>query len=131
MLDVEENEINKRKILIVDDEDDITLSFKRILEIYGFIVDTFNDSTVALSEFKKKYYDLALIDIKMPNLDGFDLYKQLKELDPNLKIFFLTASEAYYEQYRKKDYSKLDRGLFIQKPIELKALLEKINHSLD
>lgn len=121
---------NKHKILIVDDEDDITLSFKRILEIYGFTVDAFNDSTVALSEFKKEYYDLALIDIKMPQLDGFDLYKQLKELDPGLKIFFLTASEAYYEQYRKQDYSKLNRDLFIQKPIELKDLLERINRAL-
>jgi DNA-binding response OmpR family regulator len=121
---------NKHKILIVDDEGDITLSFKRILEIYGFTVDAFNDSTVALSEFKKEYYDLALIDIKMPQLDGFDLYKQLKELDPELNIFFLTASEAYYEQYRRKDYSKLSRDLFIQKPIELKDLLERINNAL-
>lgn len=122
---------SKHKILIVDDEDDITLSFKRILEIYGFMVDTFNESTIALSEFKKEYYDLALIDIKMPQMDGFDLYKQLKELDPTLKIFFLTASEAYYEQYRKKDYSKLNRDLFIQKPIELKDLLERINRALN
>ena len=57
------NTTNKRKILIVDDEDDITLSFKRILEIYGFYVDAYNDSTLALSEFKRNYYDVALIDI--------------------------------------------------------------------
>jgi DNA-binding response OmpR family regulator len=125
-----DNRVNKR-ILIVDDEDDITLSFKRILEIYGFDVDAYNDSTLALSEFKRNYYDLALIDIKMPQLDGFDLYQKLKGLDPQLKIYFLTASEAYYEQYRKKDYSNLSRDLFIQKPIELKELLELINQALN
>ena len=119
----------KKKVLIVDDEDDITLSFKRILEFNGFDVDAYNDSTLALTEFKKNYYDIALIDIKMPRLDGFDLYKKIKEIDNALKIYFLTASEAYYQQYREKDYLKLDRELFIQKPIEFDELLKKINQS--
>ena len=119
----------KKKVLIVDDEDDITLSFKRILEFNGFDVDAYNDSTLALAEFKKNYYDIALIDIKMPRLDGFDLYKKIKEIDDALKIYFLTASEAYYQQYREKDYLKLDRELFIQKPIEFEELLKRINQS--
>ena len=117
---------SKTKVLIVDDEFDITLSFKRILEFKGFEVDAYNDPTVALAEFKSNYYDVALIDIKMPNLDGFDLYKKIKELDNNLRIYFLTASEAYYQQYREKDYEKLDRDLFIQKPIEFEDLIKKI-----
>ena len=62
----------------------------------------------------------------MPHLDGFDLYKKIKELDSNLRIYFLTASEAYYQQYREKDYEKLDRDLFIQKPIEFEDLIKKI-----
>ena len=117
---------NNTKILIVDDEDDITLSFKRILEIHGFEVDAFNDSKLALSKFKVNYYDIALLDIKMPNIDGFDLYKKIKEMDDNIKICFLTASEAYYQQFREKDYHELSRDLFIQKPIELEELLKKI-----
>ena len=117
---------SKTKILIVDDEEDITLSFKRILEFKGFEVDAYNDPTVALDEFKSNYYDVALIDIKMPHLDGFDLYKKIKEFDNNLRIYFLTASEAYYQQYREKDYEKLDRDLFIQKPIEFEDLIKKI-----
>jgi DNA-binding response OmpR family regulator len=72
---------SKTKVLIVDDEEDITLSFKRILEFNGFEVDAYSDSTVALDEFKPNYYDVALIDIKIPHLDGFDLYKKIKELD--------------------------------------------------
>ena len=116
----------KIKILIVDDEDDITLSFKRILKIHGFEVDAFNDSMLALSNFKVNYYDIALLDIKMPYIDGFDLYKKIKEMDKNIKICFLTASEAYYQQFREKDYHELSRDLFIQKPIELEELLKRI-----
>ncbi len=117
---------NKIKILIVDDEDDITLSFKRILEIHGFEVDAFNDSMLALSNFKANYYDIALLDIKMPYIDGFDLYKKIKEMDNNIRLCFLTASEAYYQQFREKDYHELSRDLFIQKPIELEELLKRI-----
>ena len=118
---------NKIRILIVDDEDDITFSFKRILEIHGFEVDAFNDSSLALSKFKANYYDIALLDIKMPNLDGFDLYKKIKEMDNNIRLCFLTASEAYYQQFREKDFYKLSRDLFIQKPIELEELLKRID----
>jgi len=121
---------DKIKILIVDDEDDITSSFKRILEIHGFEVDTFNDSVLALSKFRANYYDIALLDIKMPYIDGFDLYKKIKEIDNNIRICFLTASEAYYQQFREKDYSQLSRDLFIQKPIELEELLKRIEHIL-
>ena len=121
---------NKIKILIVDDEDDITSSFKRILEIHGFEVDAYNDSMLALSKFRANYYDIALFDIKMPYIDGFDLYKKIKEIDNNIRICFLTASEAYYQQFREKDYSHLNRDLFIQKPIELEELLKRIEHVL-
>jgi DNA-binding response OmpR family regulator len=121
---------NKIKILIVDDEDDITSSFKRILEIHGFEVDAYNDSMLALSKFRANYYDIALLDIKMPNIDGFDLYNKIKEMDNNIRICFLTASEAYYQQFREKDYSQLSRDLFIQKPIELEELLKRIENVL-
>ncbi|WP_458720070.1 response regulator transcription factor [Candidatus Nitrosocosmicus sp. R] len=121
-----ETKKNKIKILIVDDEDDITLSFKRILKIHGFEVDAFNDSMLALSNFKVNYYDIALLDIKMPYIDGFDLYKKIKEMDNNIRVCFLTASEAYYQQFREKDYHELSRDLFIQKPIEIEELLKRI-----
>ncbi len=125
------NKKNKGKILLVDDEDDITLSFKRILEIHGFEVDTFNDSSLALSKFKVNYYDIALFDIKMPHLDGFDLYKKIKEIDNNIRICFLTAGAAYYQQYRDKDFYELSRDLFIQKPIELEELLKRIDDMME
>ena len=68
---------------------------------------------------------LHFFDIKMPYIDGFDLYKKIKEIDNNIRICFLTASEAYYQQFREKDYSHLSRDLFIQKPIELEEFTKK------
>jgi two-component system response regulator ChvI len=116
----------KKKILIVDDEYDIAFSFKQVLEFKGFDVDAFTDSSEALSNFKADHYDIGLLDIKIPKMDGFELYKKIKEIDNRIKLFFLTASEEYYEQYRKTDYTKLDRELFIQKPIRIEELIRKI-----
>ena len=64
----------------------------------------------------------------MPNIDGFGLYKKIKEMDKNIKICFLTASEAYYQQFREKDFHELSRDLFIQKPIEFEELLKRITY---
>ncbi len=119
--------MTKKKILIVDDEYDITLSFKRFLNYKGFDVDIFYDSVLALSNFKANYYYVALLDVKMANMDGFGLFKEIKKLDSQVKVYFLTASEAYYEQYRKEEFSKLDKDLFIQKPIDGDELLKRID----
>jgi DNA-binding response OmpR family regulator len=93
-------------------------------------VDAYNDSMLALSKFRANYYDIVLLDIKMPYIDGFDLYNKIKEMDNNIRICFLTASEAYYQQFREKDYSQISRDLFIQKPIELEELLKRIENVL-
>jgi DNA-binding response OmpR family regulator len=65
--------LKKKKILIVDDEPDITSSLKIGLEDNGFAVDTFNDSVLALSNFQADMYDLVLLDVKMPEMNGFEL----------------------------------------------------------
>jgi DNA-binding response OmpR family regulator len=114
------------KILIVDDEPDLTFGCSMTLRDEGFEVDSFNDPDLALSNFKPNYYDLAILDIKMPKLDGFSLYHEIKKIDDKIKICFLTASESYYEQYRKDEFIKLDKELFIQKPIENKELIKLI-----
>ena len=97
----------------------------------GFEVDTFNDPTIALSNFKPNYYDLVILDVKMPKLDGFSLYHEIKKIDNKIKICFLTASESYYEQYRKNEFIKLDKDLFIQKPTENKELIKRITKILN
>jgi two-component system catabolic regulation response regulator CreB/two-component system response regulator ChvI len=72
--------------MVVDDDPDITFSFKGILESNGFLVRAYSDPLKALSEFKTKYYDLLLIDIRMPKLDGFELYNLLQKKIPRSKF---------------------------------------------
>lgn len=101
--------VERKQIMVVDDESDLTLFYQMSLEYYGFVVDTFNEPKEALSNFKPNYYDLIILDIKMPNMDGFELYREIKEKDPDIKVCFLTASELYYEEFRDKEFSTLDR----------------------
>jgi DNA-binding response OmpR family regulator len=117
----------QKKILIVDDEADLTMLCTLALEYHGFEVDTFNDSEKALSNFKPDFYDLAILDIKMPKMDGFELYNKLKEKDKDIKVCFLTASELYYQEFRSREYDAIDKNLFIRKPIENEELLKEVN----
>jgi DNA-binding response OmpR family regulator len=121
---------NNKRILVVDDEPDLTQVSTLALEYHGFKVDSFNDPQEALSKFKPGSYDLIILDIKMPNMDGFELYHEIKKKDNNAKVCFLTASELYYEEFRKKEYCALDRNLFIQKPIDNEDLVKQINKML-
>ena len=119
-----------KKILLVDNEVDITFALENALDNYGFKVDAFNDSIEALKSYKSNFYDLVILDIKMPKMDGFELYNQIREQDPKVKICFLTASELFYEEFRKKRLKlgeRIGEEYFIQKPIKTDELLEKIN----
>jgi YesN/AraC family two-component response regulator len=95
------------------------------------VVDSYIDPTMALSNFKPGLYDLLLLDIKMPNMNGFDLHQKMKEIDSNVKICFLTASELFYEEYRRLDaYPTLDKAYFIQKPCRSEDLIHTLNEIL-
>jgi DNA-binding response OmpR family regulator len=115
------------RILVVDDEPDLTQVSTLALEYHGFKVNSFNDPQEALAKFKPGLYDLVILDIKMPKMDGFELYHEIKKIDNNVNVCFLTASELYYEEFRKKEYCALDRNLFIKKPIENDELVKEIN----
>jgi len=117
----------QKRILVVDDEPDLTRLCSLALKYHGFNVDTFNDSEEVLSNFKPDYYDLVILDIKMPKMDGFELYDELKKKDSDAKICFLTASELYYKEFRKKEYHALAKNLFIRKPIDNEDLLKEVN----
>ncbi|HZA62868.1 MAG TPA: response regulator [Nitrososphaeraceae archaeon] len=125
------NQGNKGRILVVDNEKDITITLKVGLEDGGFNVDTFNDPSLALKSFKPNFYDLVLIDIVMPDLDGFDLYERLKKIDPDMKACFLTASEMYHEEFRKVEHFTLNKDLFLQKPISTDDLIKEINKKVN
>ena len=94
----------KKRILIVDDERDVGMTLKMILENYGFDIDSFTDPAMALEQFKPNLYDLTILDIRMPEINGFELYDQLKSRDSNIKTLFITALssvESYNTQNSK------------------------------
>ncbi len=117
----------RKKILVVDDEADLTMLYNLALEYHGFKVDTFNDPQEALSNYKPNYYDLVILDIKMPKMDGFQLYDEIKKKDHKAKVCFLTATELYYKEFRKKEYNAIDKNLFLRKPIENEELINQVN----
>ena len=119
-------EIVRKRILVVDDESDLTLFYRMSLEYHGFEVEAFNDPRKALSNFKADYFDLIILDIKMPSMYGFELFTEIRKRDKKVKVCFLTASELYYKEFRMKEYSALDKSLFIRKPIGNEEMLKEI-----
>ncbi len=119
-----------KKILVVDDEPDVTYTIKKILEDNGFeVVDTFTDSILALDSYKANFYDLVILDILMPKLDGFQLYIKIREKDPKVKICFLTAITTFNEDFRTIRLTlgkTINEDYFIQKPIEIEKLVKKL-----
>ena len=117
------------RILIVDDEPDITLSFKMILEGNGFKVDTYNDPVIATGKFKPDAYDLVILDIRMPKMDGFQLYDELKKTDDKVKVVFITAFDINYEGLRKM-YPELRIDSFVRKPVDSEYLINVVKDEL-
>jgi CheY-like chemotaxis protein len=122
---------SRRRILIVDDEPDITSSFKEALRDNGFEqVETANDPLSALKNFKAGSYDLLIIDIVMPEMDGFGLYEEIRKIDNKVKVCFITAFEMNYQALRAVFPAATttdDIGCFIRKPIDIDDLVKRIN----
>ncbi len=120
-----------KKILIVDDEPDVTRTFKLGLEESGFKVETSNDPETALSNFKPGKYDLLLLDIKMPKMNGFELYEKIKKIDGNAKtkVCFITAFEVYYQSLREQ-FPDTKIECYIKKPIQITDLSERLHAEL-
>ncbi len=148
---------NRGRILVVDDEEDVTFFLKEALEDYGgFEVVTFNDPLVALSSFnndneRPSAYDLILLDIKMPKMDGFELYQELQKRidaeapvasDSNItnadqakngkktKICFMTAFEVYFEALKELFPDSYPSMCFIKKPSSAQDLIKRISKEL-
>lgn len=118
-----------RRILIVDDEPDTTHVFKMGLEDNGFKVETFSDPEEALSAFTDGMYDLLLLDIKMPKMNGFELYEELRKRDNKAKVCFITAFEVYYQSLREQ-FPEVKIDCYIKKPIEIQDLVTRIQAEL-
>ena len=120
----------RKRLLIVDDEPDITSVLRRGLEQYGFAVDTFNDAVETLSHFKVGYYDLLLLDISMPKMNGFELYNEMAKIDNKVKVCFMTAFEMYRDEF-KRLFPKLSLNCFANKPISIKTLANLLKMELE
>ena len=118
------------KILLVDNEADVTITFKAILQDAGFIVNTYEDPLIALSNFIPRFYDLVILDIGMPKMNGIELSRQLLELDSKVKICFITAGEANIEVFREL-YPSRDLGCFIKKPVTIDQLVRRVKAELE
>ena len=117
--------VQGKRILIIDDDLDITNLFKTFLEYDGYKVDAFTDPIDALYSFRKNVYDLVLLDLKMPKMNGMILYQKLKNIDPTLLFCFITANKEYIE-YLKKNIPDIEK-IVIYKPILLSELRRKIH----
>jgi CheY-like chemotaxis protein len=121
-----------KRIILVDNEPDSTSVLSMGLEDEGYIVDAFNDPILALSNFKCSYYSLVILDINMPKMNGYELYKEIRKLDNKVKICFLTASEVYNEGLRIPTKGILDEvKCFIPKPLTIEDLVRIVKKELD
>jgi DNA-binding NtrC family response regulator len=122
------------RVMVVDDERDILSILKRGLESKNrFQVDTFMDAESALESLKENsddYYDLVLTDIRMPKINGFELYRRIKESNPHMKIVFITAFEINKDEFSKVIPS-VDVIDFISKPVSMSTLITKLNSILN
>ncbi len=116
-------------ILVVDDEKDITFTFRVRLEGNGFKVTTFNDPVLALSCFTPGNYDALLLDIRMPQMGGFEFYRKVRKLDSRILVYFMTAFEQYYGEF-KQALPRLASAYFIRKPVEIDHLVQELKSKL-
>ena len=113
-----------KRILVADDESDICFVLEKVLGENGFMIDSYKNPLLAFEKFHS--YNLVILDIKMPDLNGFTLYREIKRLDKKVKVCFLTAGEMYYGVY-SDIFSSLAAHHFIGNRIDNEELMKWIN----
>jgi two-component system, OmpR family, response regulator ChvI len=117
---------NKHKILIVDDDPEITKTFSLVLEDSGlYKVDSYNDPLIALQNFESNFYDLLLLDIRMPNMNGFELYDKIEKIDNKVKVCFVSAYDVE-DKVLRKQFPSLEVKYYLPKPVSIKVLMRKL-----
>ena len=119
-----------RRVLLVDDERDIVYLVKVGLERKGFEVDSYVDPILALHNFKRGTYQLLILDIKMPKMNGLDFLDKIKKVDDKIKVCFFTASEEFASNYKNVFKNSQDKFLFISKPISIPKMTKQIEQFL-
>jgi CheY-like chemotaxis protein len=110
--------------MVVDDEPDVTTVIKSGLESQGYVVDAFNSAEDALTNFKPGVYDMLITDIRMPVMNGFDLYHEIRKNDDKIKIALMTAFEIYENKFRKM-FKNVDVKCFLKKPVSSSNLTRR------
>jgi CheY-like chemotaxis protein len=125
-----EQNVKKGRILIVDDDPDITKAFGLVLEDSGlYEVDTYNEPLAALKNFKPNFYDLAILDIRMPNMNGFELYNKIENIDNKIKVCFISAYDMDDRALREQ-FPSMQIKTFLPKPIAVSDLIKKVETEL-
>jgi len=136
MVSVKDKQRSWKRILIVDDDVDVTITFKAVIQNSNndtnkrIEVQTSNDPVVALSELKPNFYDLLLVDINMPHMNGFELCEKILAIDINVRVCFMSSGEINPEALREIHPIRQE-GCFIRKPVPIDYLLERIRSELD
>jgi DNA-binding response OmpR family regulator len=115
--------------MVVDDEPDIVQTIKLALEKNGFRVDSFTEPQAALDHFKQNYYAMVITDIRMPIMNGFDLYRELKKRDDRIKVAFMTAFDVQESEFRKV-FANIDISCFFTKPVSMGYLVSVIREQI-
>jgi CheY-like chemotaxis protein len=131
--------LKKKRILVVDDEVDITAIIKVALERANFQVDVYNDPLLALTDYKAGMYDLLLFDIRMPGMNGFELYRKIKDIEEEEKkvkngkprVCFITAYEGYRNQFNELFPTLEEVDYFLKELISLPDLVKAVKSQLD
>jgi PleD family two-component response regulator len=129
---IDNTSIKNKRVMLVEDEDDIVMLFEMILgSDAGLKIDSFTEPFAALNNFISGLYDLIMIDVTMPKMNGFELYYKIRKLDDKVKVCFLTAGEMYDEEIRKETFPELDTNCFIRKPIANQDLIQRVKDILN
>ncbi|MFL6430751.1 MAG: response regulator [Nitrososphaeraceae archaeon] len=121
----------QHRIMIVEDEQDIARLFTIALQDNGFIVDIFNDPLSALSNYKAGLYDLLLLDIRMPTMNGFELYQKIRDIDDRAEVCFITAYEEFLHDFKRLFPVLEEVDCFVTKPIEMHNLVKIVKSKVD
>jgi DNA-binding response OmpR family regulator len=120
----------RKRILIIDDEHDINLVFRLVLEDNGFDVNTFVDPLEALQDLRTGLYDLVMLDVRIPTMNGLSVYQEIRKIDDIVKICFLTAGDLKDEEFGKQIFPTLKDNQFIQKPVSNEELVKRVKEIL-